>query len=70
MGGVRPAYWKREPKDSPRGHREQRRVNCNDACVLLVPLTPSFERRYPDEAAVKIAGKPGKAMADQIIAII
>ncbi len=34
--------------------------------VQVVPLTSNTGRVYPSEANVVIAGKPGKAMADQI----
>jgi mRNA interferase MazF len=34
--------------------------------VQVVPLTSKTERVYPSEAVVLLAGKPGKAMADQL----
>ena len=34
----------------------------------MVPLTSNTSRHYPGEAAVTVAGKPSKAMADQIMA--
>lgn len=34
--------------------------------VQVVPLTSNAGRLYPSEAAVSIAGKPSKAMADQL----
>lgn len=34
--------------------------------VQVVPLTSNTGRLYPGEAAVSVAGKPNKAMADQI----
>ncbi len=43
-------------------------ANRNLARVVVVPLTSNAERQYPGEALVTIAGKPGKAMADQIMA--
>ena len=35
--------------------------------VQVVPLTSNTDRLYPSEARVTIDGKPGKAMADQIM---
>ncbi len=35
-------------------------------CVQVIPLTSNAGRVYPSEASVVIAGKPSKAMADQI----
>jgi mRNA interferase MazF len=43
-------------------------ANRNLARVVVVPLTSNTGRRYPGEALVMVAGKPGKAMADQIMA--
>ena len=43
-------------------------ANRNLARVVVVPLTSNTGRLYPGEALVTIAGKPGKAMADQIMA--
>ncbi|UCH27237.1 MAG: type II toxin-antitoxin system PemK/MazF family toxin [Trueperaceae bacterium] len=34
--------------------------------VQVVPLTSKTERVYPSEAVILLAGKPGKAMADQL----
>lgn len=34
----------------------------------MVPLTSNTGRQYPGEALVILSGKPGKAMADQIMA--
>jgi mRNA interferase MazF len=34
--------------------------------VQVVPVTSNVQRVYPSEALVTIAGKPSKAMADQI----
>jgi mRNA interferase MazF len=34
--------------------------------VQVVPLTGRTERIYPSEAFVRVAGRPAKAMADQI----
>ena len=36
--------------------------------VVIVPLSSNTERLYPGEALVMLEGKPGKAMADQIMA--
>ncbi|MHB1757265.1 MAG: type II toxin-antitoxin system PemK/MazF family toxin [Leptospirillum sp.] len=43
-------------------------ANRNLARVVVVPLTSKTERLYPGEAFVTLSGKPGKAMADQIMA--
>jgi mRNA interferase MazF len=43
-------------------------ANRNLARVVVVPLTSNTGRSYPGEALVTLAGKPGKAMADQIMA--
>ena len=43
-------------------------ANRNLARVVVVPLTSSTGRLYPGEALVTVDGKPGKAMADQIMA--
>jgi mRNA interferase MazF len=43
-------------------------ANRNLARVVVVPLTSNTGRQYPGEALVMVAGKPGKAMADQIMA--
>ena len=43
-------------------------ANRNLARVVVVPLTSNIGRQYPGEACVTVAGKPGKAMADQIMA--
>ena len=43
-------------------------ANRNLGRVVVVPLTGNTDRRYPGEAVVTIAGKRGKAMADQIMA--
>lgn len=43
-------------------------ANRNLARVVVVPLTGNTGRQYPGEALVTVAGKPGKAMADQIMA--
>ena len=34
--------------------------------VVVVPLTSNTSRQYPGEALVTMAGKKGKALADQI----
>ena len=43
-------------------------ANRNLARVVVVPLTSSIGRQYPGEALITVAGKPSKAMADQIMA--
>lgn len=43
-------------------------ANRNLARVVVVPLTSSAGQQYPGEALVTVAGRPGKAMADQIMA--
>jgi mRNA interferase MazF len=43
-------------------------ANRNLARVVVVPLTSNTSRQYPGEAWVTVAGKPGKAMADPIMA--
>ena len=43
-------------------------ANRNLALVVVVPLTSKIGRLYPGEAFVTLSGKPGKAMADQIMA--
>lgn len=43
-------------------------ANRNLARVVVVPITSNTGRQYPGEALVDVAGKPGKAMADQIMA--
>lgn len=43
-------------------------ANRNLARVVVVPLTSNIDRQYPGEARVTVAGKPCKAMADQIMA--
>ena len=43
-------------------------ANRNLARVVVLPLTSSTARQYPGEAVVTVDGKPGKAMADQIMA--
>lgn len=43
-------------------------ANRNLARVVVIPLTSNTGRQYPGEALVTITGKPGKAMADQIMA--
>jgi len=43
-------------------------ANRNLARVVVVPLTSNADRKYPGEALITLAGKPGKAMADQIMA--
>jgi mRNA interferase MazF len=37
--------------------------------VQVVPVTSSTERAYPSEAFVTVAGKLGKAMADQLATV-
>ena len=43
-------------------------ANRNLARVVVVPLTSNTGRLYPGETLVTLAGNPGKAMADQIMA--
>jgi mRNA interferase MazF len=43
-------------------------ANRHLARVVVVPLSSNTERQYPGEALVSVAGKPAKAMADQIMA--
>ncbi len=43
-------------------------ANRNLARVIVIPLTTNTSRQYPGEALISVAGKPGKAMADQIMA--
>ncbi|MEO7559573.1 MAG: type II toxin-antitoxin system PemK/MazF family toxin [Nitrosospira sp.] len=43
-------------------------ANRNLSRVVVLPLTSNTDRQYPGEALVTIAGKQGKAMADQIMA--
>lgn len=43
-------------------------ANRNLARVVVVPLTSNVGRHYPGEALVDVDGRPGKAMADQIMA--
>ncbi|MDA8307704.1 MAG: type II toxin-antitoxin system PemK/MazF family toxin [Deltaproteobacteria bacterium] len=43
-------------------------ANRNLSRVVVVPLTSNVGRLYPGEAMVTVAGKPAKAMADQIMA--
>ncbi len=43
-------------------------ANRNLARVIVVPITTNTRRQYPGEALISVAGKPGKAMADQIMA--
>ncbi len=44
-------------------------ANRNLARVIVVPITTNTSRQYPGEALISVAGKPGKAMADQIMAV-
>jgi mRNA interferase MazF len=37
--------------------------------VQVVPFTSNVERVYPSEAVVALAGKPAKAMADQLATV-
>jgi mRNA interferase MazF len=37
--------------------------------VQVVPLTSNVERVYPSETVVVLAGKPAKAMADQLATV-
>ena len=43
-------------------------ANRNLARVVVVPITSNAGRQYPGEALVTLSGKPGKTMADQIMA--
>lgn len=43
-------------------------ANRNLARVVVIPLSSNTARHYPGEALVTVGGKPGKAMADQIMA--
>lgn len=43
-------------------------ANRNLARVIVVPITTNTRWQYPGEALISVAGKPGKAMADQIMA--
>lgn len=43
-------------------------ANRNLGRVVVVPLTSNTGRQYPGEALLTVAGKPAKAMADQIMA--
>lgn len=43
-------------------------ANRNLARVVVVPLTSNVGSHYPGEALVDVDGRPGKAMADQIMA--
>jgi mRNA interferase MazF len=43
-------------------------ANRNLARVIVVPITTNTSQQYPGEALISVAGKPGKAMADQIMA--
>lgn len=42
-------------------------ANRHLARVVVVPLTRNTRHLYPGEALVNLNGKPGKAMADQIM---
>lgn len=43
-------------------------ANRNLLRVVVVPITSNTDKQYPGEALVTILEKPGKAMADQIMA--
>ena len=43
-------------------------ANRNLSRVVVIPLSSSVARLYPGEAPITIAGRPSKAMADQIMA--
>ena len=43
-------------------------ANRNLARVVVVPLSSNVTRFYPGEAPITLQGRPGKAMADQIMA--
>ena len=36
--------------------------------VIVVPVSSSVDKLYPGEAQVVVGGRPGKAMADQLMA--
>ncbi len=50
-------------------------VVSNDACnryggrVVVLPITSHVESLYPGEARIRVAGKPGRALGDQIRSI-
>jgi mRNA interferase MazF len=44
-------------------------ANRHLARLVVIPLTSNVTRQYPGEALVTVAGKPGKAMTDQIMAV-
>ncbi|MEI7996834.1 MAG: type II toxin-antitoxin system PemK/MazF family toxin [Methylococcaceae bacterium] len=43
-------------------------ANRNLLRVVVIPLSSNTSRVYPGEALITVDGKPGKAMADQIMA--
>lgn len=43
-------------------------ANRNLSRVVVVPVTSNTDKLYPGEAFITVAGKAGKAMADQIMA--
>ena len=43
-------------------------ANRNLHRVVVVPLSSNVVRLYPGEASITLQGRPGKAMADQIMA--
>lgn len=43
-------------------------ANRNLLRVVVIPITSNTDRQYPGEALVTLSEKPGKAMADQIMA--
>ena len=43
-------------------------ANRNLSRVMVMPLSSNTSRIYPGEVRVTVAGKPSKAMADQIMA--
>jgi mRNA interferase MazF len=50
-------------------------VVSNDSCnrygarVVVLPITSHVESLYPGEARVRVAGKPGRALGDQLRSI-
>lgn len=50
-------------------------VVSNDSCnrfgarVVVLPITSHTETLYPGEARVRVAGKPGRALGDQVRSI-
>ena len=68
MGRFDPAIGSEIRKTRPALIVSNDAANRNLARVVVVPLTSSIGRQYPGEALITVAGKPSKAMADQIMA--